>query len=325
MRLASLTLLALLGCNSVLGLETRPRRGDGPGGATTSGMSVGGGGGTGGGGTGASGGASSSSGGAGGSGSDTVGNCVLDPGEACEDCNDISGDGCDALGQVELGWVCPNVGLSCWRLSGLVALTGNVLVEAGGNGGSAFDDACPAGQLLVGVEAHNTTESGSPALGQLRGRCAPITLDVVDYDTGTVAFQTTPRGEEPITSLGAIDCPAGTVVTGLQARSGSIIRGYKLLCGALSFDGENIVTSNDTETGVIGTGPIDLAAARCPTGTAASAFTGRSGALIDRLTVRCDDIVPTYCGNFQQDLPFEACDDGNVLDGDGCDSRCQTE
>ncbi|HTL37455.1 MAG TPA: hypothetical protein VL326_30180 [Kofleriaceae bacterium] len=32
-----------------------------------------------------------------------------------------------------------------------------------------------------------------------------------------------------------------------------------------------------------------------------------------------------YCGDRSIDPPFETCDDGNALDGDGCSSTCQTE
>ena len=31
------------------------------------------------------------------------------------------------------------------------------------------------------------------------------------------------------------------------------------------------------------------------------------------------------CGNKYRDHPDEECDDGNLMDGDGCDQRCKVE
>jgi cysteine-rich repeat protein len=38
--------------------------------------------------------------------------------ETCDDGNNINGDGCDSTCQIEMGYTCPNVGLSCDSICG---------------------------------------------------------------------------------------------------------------------------------------------------------------------------------------------------------------
>ena len=322
MRFPSLFVCALVGCNAVFGVDERvPIGGD-----TGVGAGVGAGSGASGAGGNGDGGDGGDAGNAGAGGPvDGVGDCDIDPGETCDDGNIDAGDGCDNTGAVEAGWFCPTVCQHCWRLSGLSVTPGVTTLEAGGNGGGAFEHPCNAGSIYVGVNAQRTTEDGQDSIGQLRGRCAPIEVDV-DRLTWTAVDQVTPpEAQEPNGLLGDFDCPSGTVAAGLDARNNVTIFGYRILCSELLFDNGNIVSGAEDQTALIGYGPLDLPEERCPSGTAVTSFAGRSGALIDRIIMRCDTLTPTYCGDGQTDAPFEACDDGNVTDGDGCDSFCEME
>jgi cysteine-rich repeat protein len=91
----------------------------------------------------------------------TCGNCLLDPGEACDDGNTTSGDGCAAdCTAVERGWKCLVVpGWSCSPICGDGILTG--------------DESCDDGNFYNGdgCSAHCLTEPGWDCTG---AACVPV-------------------------------------------------------------------------------------------------------------------------------------------------------
>jgi len=61
---------------------------------------------------------------------------------------------------------------------------------------------------------------------------------------------------------------------------------------------------------------------RAYTGSVNSAVSGA----VNDLTASWPGPTPAICGDGTLDTEFgETCDDGNLIDGDGCDSSCETE
>ena len=53
---------------------------------------------------------------------------------------------------------------------------------------------------------------------------------------------------------------------------------------------------------------------------------GQAGCVAESATTQGELTCPIpFCGNAMQESPLEACDDGNAVDGDGCDQSCRTD
>jgi fibro-slime domain-containing protein len=117
-------------------------------------------------------------------------------------------------------------------------------------------------------------------------------------------------------------CICATLASGVAACSGS--GGTDLRNGAGADDASS-VTPGETGGTSGGTGGTSIV---FPADDAS--FTDD---VIDMPTCnpdsgKCIFVVPDagpYCGNAAVDQPTEACDDGNLLPGDGCNGRCQKE
>jgi hypothetical protein len=103
---------------------------------------------------------------------------------------------------------------------------------AGGGGGTAYADSCPANEVVVGIRGRNGTE-----IDQFYVQCGRVTLTrsgatwgVTITSTGT----TTPRGGAG-GSFFSEDCPAGRIGSGLAGRSGTRIDAVAARCSTVLF------------------------------------------------------------------------------------------
>ena len=207
-----------------------------------------------------------------------TGSCVAGTALSCDDSMAASADACAAAtGCVHLGFVD----------AAATTQFGNT------TGGTAFPDACPAGQVMVGFNA----QLGA-SFDQVGVICAPIALA-----SGTLAVSTGTAVDQPLrgTNTGtpaASTCPAGTMVVGFAGRAGALIDQLQLRCAAITVTGAPPQASVGTATALTavgGTGGVAFPDTDCAAGAVAVGADIRAGGSIDAFGLRCG--VPTVTTN----------------------------
>lgn len=216
------------------------------------------------------------------------GNGFLDPEEQCDDGNTVSGDGCNALCQVEANWICPVPGQPCQNIAicGNGVLTSN---ETCDDGNTVSGDGCSADC--------QTIEPGWVCLAPGKP-CSP------GCNGGFVVS----GGKCPNSVLPAV-CGDGFVEAGEQCDSGSLNNdslygGCTTQCKLGPHCGDGIVQAPLEQCDLGGAnGNMSLGANGCTAGCMNQHFCG-------------DGIVDTNLG--------EQCDLGanNGQPGQPCDSSC---
>jgi Collagen triple helix repeat (20 copies) len=153
---------------------------------------------------------------------------------------------------------------------------------AGGSGGSPFGPiTCPANQVAVGlvVRAGNDVDA-------VTMKCAPVTSFAVTVagiraTTGAVTLTATagnPAGGSP----NDLTCAGGSVVTSVEGTFTGSINAMRAVCTPIGGGPTNATPFGGTPR----PGGTSFSAA-CPSGTAATGFQGRAGALVDQIQLRC--------------------------------------
>jgi cysteine-rich repeat protein len=256
------------------------------------------------------------------------GNGVLNPGEQCDDGNLTNGDGCSSTCTLEMTPLCGNGVLNpgeqcddgnltngdgCSSMCTLeaVAVCGNGILQAG--------EQCDDGNLVPGDGCSPQCTLENP------GQCGNGTLDPGEQcddgnlNAGDGCSPFCSNEFPPTCGNGILDgfeqCDDGNNVAGDGCSPFCVLEvpatwtcppwyydsddGCDCGCGALDPDcpslSANVCLFNN-----------------CPNG---------APPVIDDNT-RC--MIPT-CGNGVINPPFEECDDGNLVGGDGCSANCQNE
>jgi len=259
----------------------------------------------------------SGGGGAGGGMPALVGNCAIDEGEACDDCNADDGDGCSHEGEVEAGWWCPAAAEPCLALSGYRFGTGDQLLVVGGDGGGEFTDSCPKGTALVGFDTMVGLE-----LVALRGVCAaPQVRSDGELGWTKPLSATHAHGGGP-DQVAERYCPADQFVVGVTSFETSVVAGLAVHCARLQLVDDAFSYGPITILDVVGDGDAMAEPATiCDAPSLIVDVNGREGSRVDRLELGCRSVVPTFCGDGVVEGQ-EICDDGNTLAGDACPMRC---
>lgn len=213
-----------------------------------------------------------------------------DPGEACDDGNAVSGDGCTATcAQVEADFVCPTPGEPC------------VSTQRCGDKKITVEETCDDGQATPrdgdGCSADCQLERGwiCPVPGQL---CAPAACG-----DGILVGNEQCEDDDDVPA-GGDGCSATC-----QLEPGYVCREVGAACEpTVCNDGvKEGSEACDDGNDVIGDGctPLCQVEPSCP--SQGGACSSRCG---DGLILPTDD---------------EECDDGNSRDGDGCSSTCKVE
>ena len=243
------------------------------------------------------------------------GNGVHDDGESCDDGNQVGGDGCTPLCQVESGWICPQVG-ACTR--NVVCGDGMVTApfEACDDGNTVSGDGC-SGDCKMVEPGWQCRVPGKP--------CVPLCGDGVitgdeQCDDGNTmngdGCSSTCQREPGATCPGTVTAPKAGACTVAQCGNGIQEAGESCDCGT---DPTKIPSGCTGPNGLFngdGTG-CSKTCTKEPTCRTSSGTCSAGGA---GTTTACS----TSCGNGNVEAG-EQCDDGNQVDGDGCSSTCQTE
>jgi cysteine-rich repeat protein len=254
-------------------------------------------------GTGGSGAADDGGGGGAGGASPGVGDCVLGTGEECDDCNTASGDGCDESGQIEPGWVCPVPGDPCLSVS-VDTVASGVTTEVGDLAAQpSFAEDCPAGMLLVGIEATDSGDwpGGGEYLSYVAPRCAAPVVQADHSFTWAMPVTGAAHGGvddccvQNVTPYVPLSCPSDRFAIGFRARESGYLTTMSLLCARMSLNGSSVALGTTTITvGPMGTDVgADSGDIACPAGSAAVSLTGSAGAVLDRVGLGCATIGVT--------------------------------
>ncbi len=154
---------------------------------------------------------------------------------------------------------------------------------AGTSGGAPFAEiACPAAQIAVGAYVRAGNDVDAFAL-----MCAPVTgFSVAVGGVRATTGATSTSGWAGNTwggTLHALHCQPGYAMTGMRGTFTGSINALQLRCSLIGDDGTSM-------TGFAGTPHYGSGSAfdiNCPAGTATTGFSGRSGALIDGIRLRC--------------------------------------
>ncbi|MDP3278564.1 MAG: hypothetical protein Q8Q09_25465 [Deltaproteobacteria bacterium] len=168
----------------------------------------------------------------------------------------------------------------------------------GGGGGGAFNDVCPAGNVLVGVEGDNTVSMGLMGLGQLRGVCRPIVglrgTGPWTLVEGADALMTN-RGSPGVPgTLARAVCAANNTMTNAiidqRTSTAVLVSRIQPRCAAIGSTAAPAITITATgETPSVGNAGTSNNRA-CPAGTVGVSVIGRSGLAIDAFSFGCAPI-----------------------------------
>jgi hypothetical protein len=172
----------------------------------------------------------------------------------------------------------------------------------GAVGGQAYDQTCPAGEVLVGLDV---VTNGDIAYG-INVLCASLTLggsgSAPVFKVGTAHAPKTAVGGiiDPLPPTMRFMCPADTVIAGVAGvtyvwtdgtrMSDPSIRSISLACNELALDGQRRLVFTPKLVVDIGDrkGEVALYTDVCPASEVVVGFKGYAGAFIDGLQ--------TYCG-----------------------------
>lgn len=223
----------------------------------------------------------------------TCGDGIIERSEQCDDGNTDSGDGCSRICQIEANWDCPTEGEACTYLGvcGNGILTTNKVCD---DSNTESDDGC-SGDCQTVEPGYICRVPGKP--------CAPRCGDgmIIGYET----------------------CDDGNADSGDGCSSTCKIEPGFGCTGTPSTCEPTVCGNGDLETGegcddgnalpYDGCSPTCQIEPKCGTYDAQGNPTSAVGA--------CE----TSCGDGILLRGVEECDDGNVLDGDGCSHTCEEE
>ena len=282
----------------------------------------------------------------------TCGDGIIAGGETCDDNNAASNDGCSSTCHKEPGWACAGMPSACVEVCGDGLKVG---VETCDDGNKNPGDGCDA---FCATETGYTC-SGSPSVcsttcgdgvkagaeicddgNVVNGDCCSSSctaepgceIEVNDaYNTANDFFALQQSGvvKALIKPIGDKDCFSFTNATPVNVKAETFEGPTGILCPSIdtvirlyNSSGTQLGTDDDSGPGACSIiDPTVAAYARqLPAGTysvCAEDF-GNNG-LIGVYQMKIS--FTAICGNGALE-PYEQCDDGNQVNGDGCDNNC---
>jgi hypothetical protein len=169
-------------------------------------------------------------------------------------------------------------------LGAMVALT-----PVGGTGGTAFDDYCPTGQMVVGIRGMS-----GDALDRIALDCASVDGWNADGSLGSLGPD---HGSAPPLFSSAFEdrCPVGYAIKAFVGTAATRVESLQANCVRVvppptgSFAVNPLTLVQLTQFGRTATNPFGLS---CTRGALIVGIAGRAGAGIDALTARCAPVQP---------------------------------
>jgi cysteine-rich repeat protein len=250
------------------------------------------------------------------------GNGTLEGNEECDDGNLIDGDGCQA--NCRLPRICGD-GI----LTGLEECDdGNLLGGDGCTAGCIIEDAtCPvAGDVTSNIDGATVLGNTSTGTDDHDGSCV---------DSGAPELVYTVRPTQDMRLEVSLDHPGTSYDTGLYVRTDCLDRTSEVACND-DAQGLNSVVRFDAVSGLLysivvagfgtssGSFEMGLRSAICGDGSLELDEECDDGNLIDGDGCDSDCTITRICGDGVL-APGEQCDDGNSTGGDGCSATCFIE
>jgi cysteine-rich repeat protein len=232
----------------------------------------------------------------------TCGNGIIERAEACDDGNRASGDGCNALCQIEANWSCAEPGKPCISM----AICGNGILtsdETCDDGNTRSGDGCSADcrNIEDGFECRVPGKWCTPKCGDGK-LIGGETCDDGNNKAGDGCSQTCQL--EP-----GADCPeVGRACTIAMCGNGRVEKGELCDCGT---DASNLPSGCRAVNGLF-YGDGKGCSKTCTREPNCRDSSGKNQA------------CSSACGDGNLD-PIEECDDGNQTNGDGCSAKCTIE
>jgi subtilisin family serine protease len=160
--------------------------------------------------------------------------------------------------------------------------------------GTSFEDACPAGQVLIGFSGSTSTATTAAVHRQITGKCG-VVQTAGPKVTITAAAALPTRGSTG-TAAWSRTCPANQVVVGFAGRSSTVVNQLSIVCAPLTAASMTAGAAVNVGTaaavaGVGGTGGIAVAAIKCGTGEVATMSRVRTSANLDAFGLGCGRIT----------------------------------
>ena len=176
-------------------------------------------------------------------------------------------------------------------------------------GGTLYEDRCPAGQLVIGLEGGAAGGFYSGVLTKARTLCGTPKLPtdgetVISIDPGVVvpADVANARGTEvAVSAVTQVSCPANQVVVGIRGNTRLVnfppvrdVAAYvQIVCAPLSYSNLTVtigaaalVAGGAGSTAGTPVGPFD-----CGPNTVAAGMRINAGQITDGVAVRCEPVV----------------------------------
>jgi cysteine-rich repeat protein len=219
---------------------------------------------------------------------DVCGDGAMQSAEQCDDGNHNDGDGCDTHCKLESGWTCPVAGQQCENCGDGILQTNERCDEGG------FADAVGCSEDCTKVDAHYSC---------------------------------------PAPGAACVLCGDGIVEGKEACDDGNTVSGDGCVFSCFAVEPGWVCAPSGGACSICGDGILDAALEQCDDGNfqsddgCSSSCKAEPGAVCFQEGVLC-----AVCGNgyveatgkdAQGNVTLEQCDDGNLIDGDGCSSTCQ--
>jgi hypothetical protein len=184
-----------------------------------------------------------------------------------------------------------------------VLVNETTLAPTGRDGGSAFEIACPAGQLAAGVQARAGTEIDAVGLGCRVPGSGAVSHTTLSGGSGGTLFH--------------LDCQAGEVMVGVTGRAATRNDAVGPICATLAQVqvGGSQVFRDPTVGGSGGVAYERL----CPPFMAVRAVKGKSATKVDRLELECQTV--NRIETVSEQLLSDRCGTGGSLTLEKCAGR----
>jgi subtilisin family serine protease len=199
----------------------------------------------------------------------------------------------DALGNMSAGKTISMALVIPPRNAEVNATTTTLRIGSEANG-TSFEDACPAGQVLIGLSGSMSNATTSAVHRQITGKCG-VVQTAGPKVTITAAAALPTRGSTGVGTWTRV-CAANQVVVGFAGRSSTVVNQLTLACAPLTATSMSPGAAVNVGTAVAlaaagGTGGTAVGGIKCGAGEVANMARVRTSANLDAFGLGCAKIT----------------------------------